>query len=153
MCLTGCSKPANPCAGDGGTAKDGTVAACDKKVKGTPAAISPTANSIICKSGVLVVQNNNSGPDKSCTDAHERSHIQDWKGRYGDDLCSGVPDGSLPLGGDGYDDFIQQSECKAYKVGKACREQLLKTAADADKAAIQSAIDRDNAQIASRHCT
>lgn len=89
---------------------------------------------------MLVVQNNNSGPDKDCTQAHEQSQIADWKGRYGGDLCKGVPDGSLPVGGDGYEEFLRKSECKAYKVGKACREKLLKSAAAKDKAAIQGVL-------------
>ncbi len=122
-------------------------------VVGTPVPIDATSNSIICKSGVLTVQNNNSGPDSACTQAHEGSHIQDWKNRYGENLCVGVADGSLPLGGDGYAEFLRQSECKAYKVGKSCREKLLLTATDADKAAIQTAIDRDDAQIIANNCT
>ena len=129
----------------------GATAACPV-VTGTPAAISPTANSIICKAGNLIVQNNNSGPDKTCTQAHEGSHIADWKGRYGPNLCSGVPDGQLPVGGPGYADFLRQSECKAYKVGKACRQNLLTTAAAADKPAIQAAIARDDAQLVANSC-
>ena len=123
------------------------------KVAGTPVAIPPTSNSIVCRSGSLTVQNNNNGPDRACTQAHESSHMQDWKNRYGDDLCSGVADGSLPVGGDGYDEFLRKSECKAYAVGKACRTTQLTTAPDADKPAIQSGIDRDNAQRTSLHCT
>src|SRR5712691_12497619 len=101
------------------------------------------ANTIVCRGGKLVVQNNNKGPDKACTEAHEGSHINDWKERYGDNLCDGVPDGRLPVGGDGYSEFLRQSECKAYKVGKACRESLLKRAPDSDKPATQNGIDRD----------
>jgi hypothetical protein len=79
--------------------------------------------------------------------------MADWKGRYGDDLCDGVSDGRLPAGGDGYTEFLRQSECKAYKVGKTCRENLLKTAKDADKPVIQRAIDRDNALLKRHGCT
>ncbi len=78
--------------------------------------------------------------------------MKDWKGRYGENLCDGVSDGQLPVGGDGYDEFLRQSECKAYRVGKACRENSLKTAADSDKPAIQRGINRDNAQLKSNSC-
>jgi hypothetical protein len=153
--VSGAQKPTPVNGGGGGSPAGGCVEPCPlkDKVTGTPVAIDATSNSVICKGGAPEVQNNNSGPDRACTQAHENSHIADWKGRYGDDFCSGVPDGSLPLGGDGYDEFLRQSECKAYKVGKACRENLLLTASDADKPAIQSAIDRDNAQIAANSCT
>src|SRR4029450_2512736 len=145
--------PAPPC--DGGTSPPGgVVAPCPlaPPVKGTPVAIPAGANSIVCKGGNLVVQNNNSGPDKACTEAHEGSHMSDWKQRYGNNLCDGVSDGQLPAGGDGYDEFLRLSECKAYKVGKACRENLLKPASDADKPAINGAIQRDNAQLAKNKC-
>jgi hypothetical protein len=122
-------------------------------VVGTPAPIDPGSNSIICRAGNLVVQNNNSGPDRACTQAHESSHITDWKARYGDNLCVGVPDGQLPVGGPGYAEFLRQSECKAYRVGKACRENLLRTAPAADRPAIQAGIDRDNAQLAGNRCS
>jgi uncharacterized Zn-binding protein involved in type VI secretion len=145
-----CKGPCEACA-EAGALPPPPAAPQETKVVGHPAAIDADANSIICKAGVLVVQNNNTGPDKSCTEAHESSHIADWKGRYGNDLCKGVPDGSLPVGGDGYDEFLNKSECKAYKVGKACREKLLKKAAAGDKTAIQDAIDRDDDQI-SNYC-
>ena len=64
-----------------------------------------------------------------------------------EDLCKGVPDGSLPLGGEGYNEFLKKSEIKAYKVGIACREKLLKTASDGDKAAIKRAIERDKLML------
>lgn len=134
-----------------GAPVDGGSPPCPAE-KGIPAPIPAGDNSIVCKSGTLVVQNNNTGPDRDCTQAHEGSHIQDWKNRYGEDLCKGVPDGSLPVGGAGYKEFIRQSECKAYKVGKACREKLLKTADKKDKAAVQTAIDRDKEQIRANKC-
>jgi hypothetical protein len=102
---------------------------------------------------MLVTQINNTGPDRSCSQAHESSHMADWKARYGDNLCAGVPDGQLPVGGDGYAEFLRQSECKAYKVGKACRENLLKTASEADKPAIKAGITRDDAQMAVHSCS
>jgi hypothetical protein len=119
---------------------------------GVPAAIPSTLNSIVCRGGRLVVQNTNTGPDRACTQAHEEQHIADWKARYGKNLCSGVSDGSLPVGGDGYADFLRQSECKAYRIGKACRQKLLETASDADKPAIRRAIARDDIQLRSNSC-
>ncbi len=135
------------------SAKGVSTSKSKEKVKGTAIAIPSDVNSIVCKSGVLVVQNNNAtGPDSSCTQAHEESHIKDWKDRYGEDLCKSVPDGSLPVGGDGYAEFLRQSECKAYNAGKGCREKLLKNATDTDKATIQRAIDRDNTQLKAQKC-
>ena len=144
------SKPPNSGADAKGAC--GVSTPCSTFKKGTPVAIGPSINSIMCKSGDLVVQNTNTGADKKCTQAHEESHIQDWKNRYGPDLCKGVPDGSLPVGDEGYDEFLRQSECKAYKVGKACRENLLKSADESDKASIQAGIDRDKEQIKNRKC-
>ncbi len=121
-------------------------------VVGTPVPVPPGNNSIVCQSGKLVVQSNNKGPDSKCTQAHEEQHMKDWKDRYGDDLCKGVKDGHLPVGGDDYAEFLRQSECKAYKVGKKCREDLLKGCGPKDKAAIQAGIDRDNAQLKKNKC-
>ena len=129
-----------------------TTIPCPQEVTGTPVDVPEDMNSIVCRSGRLVVQNNNSGPDKACTQAHEEQHMRDWKERYGEDLCDGVSDGQLPVGGDGYEEFLRQSECKGYKIGKACRENLLKTASDEDKPAIQRGIDRDNAQLRENSC-
>ncbi|WP_089729126.1 PAAR domain-containing protein [Candidatus Thiosymbion oneisti] len=122
------------------------------QVTGIPVAIPANANSIVCRNERLVVQNNNSGPDSACTQAHEEQHIRDWKERYGENLCQGISDGHLPVGGDGYDEFLRQSECRAYRVGKACRENLLGTAPDEDKPAIQRGIDRDDVQLRSNSC-
>jgi hypothetical protein len=119
---------------------------------GEPTPIPAGDNSIVCHGGDLIVQNNNSGPDSTCTQQHESSHIGDWKGRYGNILCQGVADGSLPTGGPGYDEFLRTSECRAYRIGKACRVALLATATDADKPAIQTGINRDDAQLAGHHC-
>jgi hypothetical protein len=116
-------------------------------VEGTPSAVGVTDNTIVCSGHALVVQNTNTGPDTSCTQTHESSHIADWQGRYGNDLCKDVGDGFLPTGGPGYDAFLKRSECKAYRAGKTCRTALLRNAADADKPAIQAGIDRDNTQI------
>jgi hypothetical protein len=119
---------------------------------GTPVPIPPGNRSIVCRGGKLVVQNPNNGPDSKCSQVHEESHLKDWKDRYGDDLCKGVKDGYLPVGGDDYAEFLRQSECKAYKAGKKCREDLLKGCDPKDKAAIQAGIDRDNAQLKKNKC-
>lgn len=144
MCFNGGENPAKP--GDGGA-----VTPCPK-VKGKPTAVGPTKNSIVCKGGTLVIQNNNTGVERDCTEAHEGSHARDWKERYGEDLCVGVDDGKLPVGGDGYKEFLRQSECKAYQVGIECRQNAMKTASDTDKAAIQKKIDRDKAQLEKNKC-
>jgi hypothetical protein len=41
---------------------------------------------------------------------------------------------------------------QGYKVGKACREKLLKTASDADKPTIRRAITRDDTQLRGNSC-
>jgi len=145
MCFNGGKNPDKP-------SDCGATTSCPK-VRGTPVTIPTSSNSIVCRGRRLVVQNNNSGPDRACTQAHEESHIADWKERYGDNLCEGVPDGQLPVGGDGYTEFLRESECKAYRVGKTCRENSLRTAADSDKPAIQASINRDNAQLRSNRCS
>ena len=121
-------------------------------VVGTPGQIPPGGQSIVCRGGKHVVQNNNKGPDSKCSQAHEEQHINDWKKRYGDDLCKGVKDGYLPVGGDGYAEFLRQSECDAYKAGKKCRDDLLKGCNAKDQAAIQAGIDRDNEQLKEHGC-
>lgn len=150
--MTGRSEPTNPRSGPGaGTPTSSTTTPCPR-MRGTPVDIPPNSNSIVCRGGRLVVQNNNSGPDRACTQAHEEQHMRDWRDRYGENPCEGVSDGQLPVGGDGYEEFLRQSECRAYRVGKECRENSLRTASDADKPAIQSGIDRDNAQLRSNSC-
>lgn len=152
-------KPTTNCgAGNGSKSAGSTTTPCAASpaapavVAGVPQPIDPTSDSIVCRGGKLVTQINDTRPDKHCTVAHEDSHIADWKARYGENLCVGVADGQLPLGGPGYDEFIKKSECKAYRIGKACREKAIVTAATADKPIIQAGIDRDNAQIA-LNCT
>jgi hypothetical protein len=108
--------------------------------------------SIVCKGGKLVVQNPSHGPDRGCSQAHEESHLKDWIDRYGSGLCKGVKDGYLPTGGEGYVEFLRQSECKAYKVGKECREKLLKKCPAKDVAAIIGGLDRDNADLKKNNC-
>lgn len=145
-------KPTPPSSGDGSDPAVCVIAECPNEVPGTPVSIGEKLNSIVCKGGKLVVQNNNAGPDKKCTDAHEKSHIRDWEKRYGKDLCKGIPDGSLPVGGDGYVEFLRNTEYKAYEVGKKCRKALIKTADKKDHSTINSAIDRDDAQLKANKC-
>jgi RHS repeat-associated protein len=112
----------------------------------------PNDNTIICYNGKLTIQNKNKGPDRKCTGVHEYTHLQDWLKRYGDDVCKGQKNGTTPVGGDGYDEFLRQSECKAYKAGKKCREDLLKNCNEKDRDAIQRGIDRDNEQLKKHKC-
>ena len=51
-----------------------------------------------------------------------------------------------------YDEFIKQSECKAYKVGKACREGKVGAATGTDKAQLEAGIKRDKDQLKSLGC-
>jgi hypothetical protein len=78
-------------------------------------------SSIECRGGHLHIDNRNGGADSDCTAEHERRHASDWIGRYGPNLCQGVPDGQLPVGGDGYEQFLHASECEAFKEGLNCR--------------------------------
>ena len=82
------------------------------------------ASAIRCDGeGNYVVVNSDKGPASDCTEIHERSHIQDWVGRYGENSCIGKPAGYLPKGsisGDDYRDFLRYSECRAYEAEKSC---------------------------------
>ncbi|MBI3850013.1 MAG: RHS repeat-associated core domain-containing protein, partial [Verrucomicrobia bacterium] len=109
-------------------------------------------NTVICFNGKLTIQNKNKGPDRKCTGEHEYSHLQDWLKRYGDGVCKGQNNGTVPVGGDGYLEFLRQSECKAFKAGKKCREDLLTHCKKKDKAAIQAGIDRDNQGLKDNKC-
>ncbi|KHD07629.1 hypothetical protein PN36_04040 [Candidatus Thiomargarita nelsonii] len=150
--MTNRQRPCDPASGDGPTSATDPRATC-RIVTGTPVAVGTSANTIKCQGGRLVVQNNNSGPDRECTQRHEEQHKRDWETRYGPDLCVGVTNGHLPVGGDGYAEFLRQSECRAYQVGKSCRQTLLATASAADRPLIQRAIVRDDAQLGSNSCT
>jgi len=113
----------------------------------------PNDNTLICYNGKLTIQNKNRGPDRKCTGEHEYSHLQDYLKQFGDDVCKGQKNGTQPVGGDGWEEFRRQSECKAYKAGKKCREDLLKNCpSQADKDAIQQGIDRDNEQMKKEKC-
>ena len=74
-------------------------------------------------------------------------HKKDWEERYGPDLCKGVKDGHLPVGGDGYEKFRKESECKAHKAGLECREKLRKTCDPDDLSQVIAGIIRDKAYL------
>ena len=57
-----------------------------------------------------------------CVTEHEQSHISDWEQRYGQ--CPGPRGSEVPTSGDGYDGFLQQSECRAYNQELSCEERL-----------------------------
>ena len=118
------------------------------EVTGTPVPVGPGLNSIVCKGGKLEIQIGNKTASDKCTPDHEQVHINDWKKRYGDNLCSGVPDGQLPCGGKDYKDFMRQTECDAYKAGKACREKLLKDCVtEEEKKKLEDKIKIDDQRI------
>jgi hypothetical protein len=72
-------------------------------------------------------------PYESCVEAHEEQHIKDWKTRYGENSCRGVPDGHLPKGGLGYEKFLHDSECKAHAIGRDCAKKLCDQEKDPDR--------------------
>ena len=91
---------------------------------------------IVCKGGNYTVYLG-SWAGKSCgrpdcVTVHEQSHISDWQKRWlnGCKKADGTnqPDGYLPLGGEGYDDFLEKSECDAHKADLECAEKKLKAA-------------------------
>jgi RHS repeat-associated protein len=114
-----------------------------------PNGMLPIDSTIQCNgdrtNGDYEVVNLNPGCDRKCTQVHEESHIADWKQRYGAGSCRNRPRGFLPTAGPDYDAFRKQSECKAYKAGKACREKLMCKCGPG----IRSGIDRDKRQIES----
>lgn len=74
-------------------------------------------------SGNYMVNNNDNGIARRCTEIHERSHIADWIKRYGADSCVGKPRGYIPtasINGDNFRDFIRDSECRAYTAEANC---------------------------------
>lgn len=83
---------------------------------------------------------------------HEFSHLEDWLKRYGEDVCKGQKNGTTPVGGDGYDEFLRQSECKAYKADKKCFQDLLKKCNPKDKGALQKEIDLSNSKLKEYKC-
>jgi len=109
-------------------------------------------NTVICYNGKLTIQNKKKGPGRKCYGVHEYSHLQDWLKRYGEDVCKGQKNGTTPVGGDGYDEFLRQSECKAYKADKKCFEDLLKNCKPKDKDALQNEIDLSNRKLKENKC-
>ena len=109
-------------------------------------------NTVICYNGQLTIQNKNKGPGRKCYGVHEYSHLQDWLKRYGEDVCKGQKNGTTPVGGDGYDEFLRQSECKAYKADKKGFEDLLKNCKPKDKDALQNEIDLSNRKLKENKC-
>jgi len=87
--------------------------------------VDSTKNTIVCNNGWLTVQNANTYPDSSCTQAHEQVHLNEWIARYGVGVCIGEPDGVQPVGGSNYLAFLKTSECHAYTAGRACRHAMV----------------------------
>jgi RHS repeat-associated protein len=92
----------------------------------------PGVATIICQGGqYVIVDNRPKGyPSTLCTQVHEEQHIKDWKEKFGENSCQGVPDGNLPRGhGDRFDpdyaNFFRNTECNAFKAEKACLIGLL----------------------------
>src|SRR5262249_14292725 len=98
--------------------------------------------------GDYEVVNNETDPcERQCTDVHEKVHIADWKNRYGDDSCATRPKGYRPTMWLDYREFRRQSECNAYRAGKQCREDLLKTCPCKDNAALKNGLTRDAREL------
>lgn len=110
----------------------------------------PTSNTIGCDgSGSLVVMQNGSTYQHGVTDCtikHEQVHVSDWLGRYGNDICKGRAKGDLPHynppGKDAYATFLKKSECRAWRVGEACRKaKLAACKTNACKTYVQGHVD------------
>jgi uncharacterized protein RhaS with RHS repeats len=110
---------------------------------------------IQCNGGKYeIVLNAHKGkPNEECVRKHEEQHIKDWKDRYGENSCQGVPDGELPKGGDNYEKFLHGSECKAYAISRDCDKELARTCPDADdRAYIQGEASRANNILGAKKC-
>jgi len=112
----------------------------------------PNKNTIICYKGKLTIQNKNEGPGRKCYGVHEYVHLKDWLKRYGEDVCKGRKNGTTPVGGDGYEEFLRQSECKAYKADKPCFEDLLKNCKEKDREALEKEINWSKEQLETYNC-
>jgi hypothetical protein len=96
---------------------------------------------IVCKAGQYVVDLGSwagtpcGQPD--CVTVHEESHIKDWKKRWPKgckkDDGTNQPDGYLPKGGEGYDEFLKKSECDAHIADLKCAAEKEKSATGACK--------------------
>jgi RHS repeat-associated protein len=110
---------------------------------------------IKCKGGKYVVDLGGAKgqPYEKCVTAHEQQHIDDWKKRYGENSCQGVPDGQLPMGGTDYKDFLHDSECKAHAVARDCAKKLADGCKDAgDKATDKNYADSENKYLKDNKC-
>jgi hypothetical protein len=86
---------------------------------------------------------------------HENKHIDDWLERYGPDVCTNVPDGYLPVGGDNYESFVDMSECDAYLISDRCLENLKNNSDRCLNEEDKEAVERDLAygkQKIYQHC-
>jgi hypothetical protein len=100
---------------------------------------------IVCdgKGGYRVALNDWAGAPcgtEGCVKKHEQQHIADWKKRWpnGCKPKADHADGSdIPLGGEGYDAFLNDSECKAHTVDLKCANTLLGTAKGDCKAKVK----------------
>lgn len=91
-----------------------------------------TENTIICNgTGNFTINEatNYSHGVQECSRKHEQSHMDDWKARYGNDICKDRAKGDLPnfvpAGKESYASFLKKSECAAWKVGQTCRTEKL----------------------------
>jgi hypothetical protein len=105
------------------------------------------AATIVCdgKGGYRVALNDWAGAEcgtEDCVRKHEQSHADDWKGRWPDG-CKDKKDGDkIPLGGDGYAEFLKKSECTAHTVDLSCANTLLAAKTKAkDKTCIKTVED------------
>ncbi len=124
---------------------------------GTPQKNNGKTDTINCQGGKLTLHIGHTPTEPAseydCTVAHEEIHIADWIAFYGNDVCKGVADGYLPAGGAGYPDMLKKSECKAYKVGKQCRDEALGLCPEADaREALEKGAERDEREMKARGC-
>lgn len=91
------------------------------------------SNTIICDgaNGITIHEATNYDHGvQECTRKHENEHKDDWIARYGAGICTGRKKGDLPYydppGKEAYADFLNKSECKAWRTGEACRKEKLK---------------------------
>jgi hypothetical protein len=111
---------------------------------------------IQCEAGAYVVKLNDwAGKPcgiSDCATVHESSHIVDWQARWpkGCKKADGTnqADGYLPVGGDGYDEFLKKSECTAHTKDLDCAEAKLKSASGDCKTKLESYVKLTKAQKA-----
>ena len=76
--------------------------------------------------GFQVVNNDTNKCTSGCTQAHEESHIQDAKAKFGANACQNKPKGYQPNVAVGTWTYKWQTECKAFRVEKVCLLSLIK---------------------------